>query len=125
MHPEQDYLLILRHEAPTQTPGGIAIPNAKARILPMGTILDVGPTVTKYKKGEHVVCSILEGVELALPSQSGRDQLYLFLREGDVIGRIIEEPLVPAQQEEGSAGSDSVNIADSLGNQPTLFDKED
>lgn len=80
--PAFDMLLVKVQEEPEKTKGGILIPDSSRKKPDEGIILEVGPDVTKFKKGERIVFGKYVGVFLTLEGLMGD----LLIHETDVLG---------------------------------------
>ena len=71
-------------EEPEKSKGGIVIPDSSRKKPDEGIILEVGPDVTKFKKGDNIVFGKYVGVFLTLEGLKGD----LLIHETDVLGTI-------------------------------------
>lgn len=96
MKPLSDHLIVRRDEAPTHTPGGIALPGAVlADMQPTrGTVLAVGPgrrldngtrAQPEVDAGDQIVFARYGGAEIEFDGET-----FTVLREGDVIAVLKE-----------------------------------
>lgn len=90
----RDRVLIKPKEAPSQTRGGIYLPEDAQRRPQYGIVVSVGPAVQdseRIRPGCIVFFPQYVGLEVKLPTKDGED-VYLVMEEKNILGVIRSAP---------------------------------
>ncbi|KAL1502059.1 hypothetical protein ABEB36_007262 [Hypothenemus hampei] len=87
-------LLVKRAELPTESKGGIVLPESSKIKSPQGTVVAVGPGI-RNEKGVQIPMSVKVGDKVMLPEYGGtkveiEQETYFLFKESEILAKFCE-----------------------------------